>query len=80
MRERAAALLCALAEDHPDQARGFEKSIKITKDRVAARIRGVEGQVAALKKSAFFRWASRYFSSNVPVPRASASRTHPSTA
>ena len=41
-----------LAVSHPDLARAFEKSIKITKDRVVGRIRGVERQVAALPKPA----------------------------
>jgi hypothetical protein len=42
----------ALAVDHPDDAKAFEKSIKITKDRVAARIRGVEKQIEASPKPA----------------------------
>ena len=42
----------ALAASHPDLARAFEKSIKLTKERVAGRIRGVERQVAALAKAA----------------------------
>ena len=40
----------ALAVEHPDRAKEFEGSIKIAKERVAARIRGVEKQIAAIPK------------------------------
>ena len=39
----------ALAVKHPDRARAFEGSIKTARERVAARIRGVERQLAAIR-------------------------------
>ena len=41
----------ALALDHPEQAREFEKSIRIARERVAARILGVERQLAAIRET-----------------------------
>jgi spore coat protein CotH len=44
----------ALAVEHADRAKKFEESIKIAKERVAARIRGVEKQLAAISKPVQF--------------------------
>ena len=42
----------ALALKHPDRAKEFEGSINTVKERVAARIKGVEKQLAAIPKPA----------------------------
>ncbi len=38
----------ALAVDHPERVKDFEAAVKLTKERVAGRIQGVEKQLAAL--------------------------------
>ncbi len=37
--------------DHPERVKDFEASVKLTKERVAGRIKGVEKQLATLRAS-----------------------------
>ncbi len=38
-----------MAVEHPERVKNFEAAVKLTKERVAGRIKGVEKQLAALQ-------------------------------